>query len=158
MAFMKAVPPVDRERVPTAYGPISQILLTLSPEKMIAAEALARAPVTAAASIAKAPTAEYGRYLAAGCMGCHGSNFSGGKIEIGPPDWPKAANLTPHPDGHLSKWSEADFMAAIRTAKRPDGTTLNPVMPRGFSGLDDIELKALWAFFKTLPPAVQGVR
>ena len=69
-----------------------------------------------------------------------------------------AANLTPHPDGRLSKWSEQDFITAIRTAKRPDGSELNPVMPRGFGGMDDIELKALWAFFKSLPPAVQGTR
>lgn len=158
VAFLRTLPPVDRERGATAYGPVSTVLLALSPEKMIAAEALVRAPVTAPAAIVKEPTADYGRYLAASCMGCHGPNFSGGKIEIGPPDWPLAANLTPHPDGRLSKWSEQDFITAVRTAKRPDGTELSPVMPRGFAGMDDVELKALWAFFQTLPPAAQGVR
>lgn len=158
VAYLKTLPPVDRERVATAYGPVSQILLTLSPEKMIAAGAIDHANLAPPVAVVKAPSAEYGRYLAAGCTGCHGSNFSGGKIEIGPPDWPLAANLTQHPDGRLTKWSEQDFMTAIRTAKRPDGTELNPVMPRGFGGMDDVELKALWAFFKTLPPAAQGVR
>lgn len=157
IAYMKSVPPVDRERVATAYGPISQILLALSPEKLIAAAVIDHANL-APASITKAATAEYGRYVAASCMGCHGPNFSGGKIAIGPPDWPMAANLTPHPEGHLAKWTEQDFITAMRTAKRPDGTTLNPVMPIAFGGMDDIELKALWVFFKTLPPAVQGVR
>ena len=158
IAFMKTVPAVDRERVPTAYGPISQILLTTAPHKMIAAEVIDHARLAPPASIVKGPTPEYGRYLAAGCMGCHGPNFSGGKIEIGPPDWPMAANLTPHPEGRLPKWTEQDFMTAIRTAKRPDGTTLSPVMPRGFAGMDNVELKALWAFFRTLPPVAQGVR
>ena len=78
IAFMKTVPAVDRERVPTAYGPISQILLTTAPYKMIAAEVIDHAHLAPPLSIAKAPTADYGRYLAAGCTGCHGSNFSGG--------------------------------------------------------------------------------
>lgn len=158
IAYMKTVPPVDRERVATAYGPMSQILLTLSPAKMIHAGQIDHANLAPLAAIAKAPTAEYGKYLAVGCTGCHGPNFTGGKIDIGPPDWPMAANLTQHPDSRLAKWSEQDFMTAIRTAKRPDGTEVNPVMPRGFGGMDDVELKALWAFFKTLPPAAQGVR
>lgn len=158
IAYLKTVPPVDRERVATSYGPVSQILLTLSPEKMIAAAAIDHVNMAPPVSIAKAPTVEYGHYLAAGCMGCHGPNFTGGKIDIGPPDWPMAANLTPHPDGRLSKWSEQDFITTIRTAKRPDGSELSPVMPRAFGGMDDIELKALWAFFKSLPPAVQGSR
>jgi cytochrome c553 len=157
IAFIKQVPPVDRERIPTRYGPISRVLLALSPAKMIGAAGIDHAAL-APVAVAKGPTKEYGRYVAEGCVGCHGPNFSGGKIEAGPPDWPKAANLSPSPDGHLSKWTEADFIATIRTAKRPDGTTLNPVMPRGFSGLDDVELKALWAFFQSLPPVPQGVR
>jgi cytochrome c553 len=91
-------------------------------------------------------------------MGCHGPNFSGGKIDIGPPSWPLAANLTPHADGRLAKWTEGDFIQTLRTAKRPDGTELNPVMPRVFGQLSEVELKALWAFFKTVPAAATGVR
>jgi mono/diheme cytochrome c family protein len=158
IAFLKTVPAVDREPVAPAYGPISQILLTLSPEKMIAAATLDHPNVAPPASIAKAPTVEYGRYVAASCMGCHGANFSGGKIEMGPPDWPLAANLTKHADGRLGKWTEQDFINVMRTAKRPDGTALNPVMPAAFGGMDDIELKALWAFFQSLPPVAQGTR
>ena len=41
---------------------------------------------------------------------------------------------------------------------RPDGTELNPVMPRTFWQMDDGELKALWAFFKTTSPVATGVR
>jgi cytochrome c553 len=109
-------------------------------------------------AIAPAVSIEYGRYVAASCLGCHGPNFSGGKIDIGPPSWPEAANLTPHADSRLSKWSEADFIQTVRTAKRPDGTDLDPVMPRAFGGMDDVELKALWAFFKSLPATAKGVR
>jgi mono/diheme cytochrome c family protein len=100
---------------------------------------------------------EYGRYVANGCIGCHGSNFSGGKIPVGPPDWPPASNLTPQADGRLTKWTEADFIQTLRTARRPDGTELNPVMPRLFGQMDDVELKAIWAFLQTLPAAATGV-
>jgi cytochrome c553 len=103
-------------------------------------------------------TVEYGRYVAEGCTGCHGPNFSGGKIAVGPPDWPPAANLTPHADGQVAKWSEADFIQTIRTGKRPDGRELNAAMPRAFAKLDDTELKAMWTYLKTLPPVATGVR
>lgn len=157
IAFLKTVPAVDRERVATSYGPISRAMLAFSAQKMIAAEAIDHAHAGPPA-VPKAATVEYGRYVAAACMGCHGPNFSGGKIEVGPPDWPQSANLTPHADGHLARWSEADFIAAIRTGKRPDGSQLNPVMPLGFGAMDDVELKALWAFFRSLPPVAHGVR
>ncbi len=156
IAFLKSVPPVDRERVPTKLGPVTRVLLTTGRMKMAAA-VIDHANLRPAAAD-KAPTAEYGRYLAAGCVGCHGPNFSGGKIEIGPPSWPPARNLTPHESGNLAKWSEADFIRAIRESRRPDGTELDPVMPRGFAGMDDTELKALYAFFKTLPAVPTGAR
>ncbi len=156
IAFLKTVPPVNRENVALALGPVTRVLLTVDKMKLAAEEidhANLRPP-----SVPVGVTVEYGRYIAAGCTGCHGANYSGGKIEIGPPDWPQAANLTPHADGRLAKWSEADFVKTLRTAKRPDGTELDPVMPRAFGQMDDTELKALYAFFKTLPAAAKGVR
>lgn len=156
IAYLKTVPPVDRVRVPTSLGPVSRMLLATGKMKL-GAEVIDH-PNVKPAYIAPGVTAEYGRYVAASCMGCHGPNFSGGKIEAGPPDWPKAANLTPHGDGRLAKWNEADFIQTLRTAKRPDGTDLHPVMPRVFGQLNDVEMKALWAFFKTLPAASTGVR
>lgn len=154
IAYVKSVPPVDRDSVPLSFGPVTRVLLTVGKMKL-PASTIDHAHVTPPI-VTKGVTVEYGRYLAAGCVGCHGPNYSGGKIEIGPPDWPHARNLTPA--GELAKWTEADFVRAIREAKLPDGTTLNPVMPRGFAGLDDTELGALFAFFKSLPPVATGVR
>lgn len=156
IAYLKTVPAVDHERTPTALGPVSRALLATGKMKLAAEvidHANLRPPV-----IAPSVSVEYGRYVAASCLGCHGPNFSGGKIEVGPPNWPEAANLTPHAEARLSKWSEADFIQTVRTAKRPDGTELDPVMPRAFGGMDDVELKALWAFFKSLPATAKGVR
>lgn len=156
VAFLKTIPAVDRDRVPISLGPVSRVLLATGKIKMTAEviDHAKRQPATMTPEI----TVDYGRYLANGCAGCHGGNFSGGKIEIGPPNWPHASNLTPHPEGRLTKWTEEDFIRVIRTAKRPDGTELNPVMPSLFGQLDDVELKALWVFFKSLPPTAIGAR
>lgn len=156
IAFLKTVPPVDRERVPTSHGPVARVLLTLGKIKL-PAETIDH-PNLAPIAPLKGPTADYGRYVAHSCTGCHGANFSGGKIDVGPPGWPEARNLTPHASGDLARWTEADFFRAIREAKRPDGTVLSEVMPRGFAGLDDTELRALFTFLRSLPPVPKGQR
>lgn len=156
IAFLKSVPAVDRERVPLEVGPVARVLLTLGKIKIAAAE-IEHATLQPAV-VTPAITKEYGQYVAHACTGCHGANFSGGKIDIGPPGWPQAANLTPDASGRLKDWSEADFVAAMRTGKRPDGTELNAVMPLAFGGMNDTELKAMWVFLKTLPPLPTGQR
>jgi mono/diheme cytochrome c family protein len=156
VAFMKTLPPVNRERVPISLGPISRMLLATGKMK-IPASLVDHANLKPPA-ITPGVTVEYGRYLGVACIGCHGPNYSGGKIEIGPPDWPPARNLTPHESGSLAKWTEKDFVRAIREAKRPDGSEVNPVMPRGFGAMNDEELGALWLFLKSLPPVATGVR
>jgi mono/diheme cytochrome c family protein len=156
IAYIKTVPPVDRPSVPIKLGPIARMLVATGKMKL-SADVIDHANVRPQ-QVAAGVTQEFGRYLAVGCVGCHGPNYSGGKIEIGPPDWPPAANLTPHADARIAKWNESDFINAIRTAKRPDGSEVNPVMPRAFGNMNDVELKALWLFLKSLPPVVTGVR
>lgn len=156
VAYIKSVPPVDRERVPVQLGPVARILTALG-KIQLAAEQIDHAAVKATV-VTPGVTVDYGRYLSRGCVGCHGPNLSGGKIDIGPPDWPAAANLTPHPSGGLGKWSEADFLRAMRERRRPDGSALNPVMPAVFGQMTDIELGALWKYFKTLPAVQTGAR
>lgn len=156
ITFIKSVPPVDRPRGPVALGPIARGL-TAAGKIKLAAEVIDHANVKPA-EVTPGVTVDYGRYVAASCTGCHGANFSGGKIDVGPPDWPPASNLTPHADGRVAKWTEEDFLKALRTAKRPDGSEINPVMPRAFAQLEDTELKAIWTFLKTVPAAATGVR
>lgn len=156
VAFMKTLPAVGRADVPLSFGPVSRVLLATGKMKL-AADVIDHAHLTPPV-VTPAVTAEYGKYLAVACSGCHGPNYSGGKIAIGPPDWPPARNLTPHETGALAQWSEADFFRAIRAGQRPDGTTLSPVMPRGFAAMNDMELGALWAYLKTLPPVPTGTR
>ena len=156
VAYLNSVAPVDRPSVPLKVGPVARALL-LAGKIKLAADEIDHATLKADV-VEPGVTVAYGHYLAVGCMGCHGANLTGGKIEIGPPDWPLAANLTPHASGRLASWSEADFLRTLRTAHRPDGTELSPVMPRAFGQLSDTELRALWVYLKTLPPLPTGTR
>jgi len=156
IGFLKSVPPVDRERVKIELGPVARVLVATDKIKLPAS--VIDHPNVKPAAVTPGVTPEYGRYVAATCMGCHGPNFSGGKIEAGPPNWPEAANLTPHASGGVAKWNEADFLQAIRAGKRPDGSEINPIMPRVFAQMDDTELKAIWAYLRTLPSVPKGVR
>jgi len=156
IAFLKSVPAVDREQVRIELGPVARLLVATDKIKLPASviDHLNVKPAAVTAGV----TPEYGRYVAATCMGCHGPNFSGGKIDVGPPNWPEASNLTPHASGNVATWAEADFIQAIRAGKRPDGSEINPIMPRVFGQMDDTELKAIWAYLRTLPAVPKGVR
>jgi len=82
-----------------------------------------------------------GGYLAVGCTGCHGADFSGGKIEVGLPERSPEANLTPA--GDPARWTEKEFIATVRIARHPDGRELSIVMPRAFGQMTDDELMAM---------------
>lgn len=156
LAFLGAAPRVDRATVPIRLGPLGRILL-ITNKFPLAADLIDHGRVQANEE-PRAVTAAYGRYLAVACIGCHGPNFSGGKIAAGPPDWPPAANLTTIADGPLAHWTEADFIATLRTGRTPNGQELNPAMPRTFGHLTDEELQAIWKYLRTLPPAITGQR
>ena len=80
----------------------------------------------------------------------------GGPIAGGPPDWPPAANLTPT---GLAGWTYEDFLGALRGGKRKTGEALREPMasmPKFAKNMTDVELQALWAYVKSLPPAPNG--
>lgn len=156
LAYLNSAPAVDRPSVPLVVGPVARLLLAVGKIRLAATE-IDHAAVRAD-NVAPAVSVDYGRYLAIGCTGCHGSNYSGGKIDIGPPDWPPAANLTPHASGRLAGWNEAAFIDALRTGKRPDGSSINPVMPKAFGEMTDLELRAMWKYLQTVPPVATGSR
>lgn len=96
---------------------------------------------------------EQGAYVANMCMGCHGEAFTGGKIPGGPPDWPAAANLTPVKGGAMQRYPDAtSFAAMLRSGRRPDGTAI-AVMPfESLAELNDDEVAAMYAYFRSLAP------
>lgn len=120
-----------------------------------------------------------GRYIATaiqGC-GCHTREKpDGGKDEnwhyagspnpappAGPPAnagwssarWKKiyARNITPDPETGIGKWTEANFIRAMRTGLTPDGRVLDAQMPwEAFQKITDRDLKSLWVYLKTIKP------
>ena len=65
-----------------------------------------------------------------------------------------AINLTPDPDTGIGKWSEDEFVNAIKTGKHLGvGRPIMPPMPwPAYRNLSDIALKAIYAYLKSVPP------
>jgi hypothetical protein len=112
--------------------------------------------------------AERGAYLVkmATCASCHtahdqgqplpGLEFAGGDILKYPGGEVASANLTPHPTG-ISYYDENIFLETMRTG-RVRARALNPVMPWAFyRGMTDEDLKAIFAYLRTLKPASHAV-
>ncbi|CAN5822281.1 hypothetical protein BH23GEM8_BH23GEM8_17320 [soil metagenome] len=151
IAYLKTVPPVDRNLPARKLGPLGRTLLVARLLPAFAAEMIdhrAERP----ASPPEGETIEYGRYLAMICAGCHGDDFAGGK-DTGPPGSPIASNLTPHSAAGIGSWSESDFFRAIREGERPDGSEIQrEFMPwPAFAQMTDSEIRALWLYFRSLP-------
>jgi cytochrome c553 len=106
-----------------------------------------------AVAVAEAVTPEHGAYVANGCIGCHGKHLDGGRIPGAPPDWPPAAKLTPGPGSALARYPTAEqFMAMLKTGKRPDGTSVSKVMPFvSLRELSEVDARALYAHLRSLP-------
>lgn len=157
IAFLRSVPPIDRTGEPSQVGIVGRALyltgqLPLVPAEIVDHQASPASPVPG-------PTAAYGAYLISACTGCHGEHLSGGPIPGVPPEWPEAANLTFH-DGGLARWTESDFIEAMRTGRTPSGRMLPAdYMPWPFLGRSsDDDLRALYLHLRSLEPRPFGER
>jgi mono/diheme cytochrome c family protein len=154
VAYIRSRPEADRDPGSIRFGPLFSILIATDPDAFAAAridhqKPHAVEPPEAVASI------EYGEHLVQVCRGCHGERLSGGKLK-GDPNMPIVANLTPHATG-LQDWTEDDFIRALREGKRKDGTAINRAMPwKAYGQMGDAELKALYAYLRTVPPLPKG--
>lgn len=70
-----------------------------------------------------------------------------------------AANLTSDRNTGLGIWTEDMFVRALRTGKHMGTSrTIQPPMPwQWFGQLNDADLKAIFAYLKTVPPIVNHV-
>lgn len=158
IAYVKNLSPVNQQNEANTLGPLGRVLLVTDQIAVLPAE---RIDHTAPRPVAVEPgvTKEYGAYLAQTCTGCHGTGLSGGAIPGVPADPPYPANLTPEPTTGLGQWTEADFIRAIRTGQRPDGSTISQAMPWvNFSQMSDVELSALWLYLQSMPAKPAGQR
>jgi len=158
IAYIRSVPSVDGATPESSVGPVGRALYLAGQFPLLPAELIdhnaPRAPAPE-----RGPTAEYGKYVAATCTGCHGPGFSGGKIPGAPPTAPAAANLTPDRETGLGAWTEEDFFRALRTGVRPDGRALDGFMPWKLTAqMTDDEIRALWLYLQSVPARPSGQR
>jgi hypothetical protein len=156
VSYLRTQPPVDKPNGPLQIGTLGKVLdqrgqILLDVARHIDHDHVEMAPPPT-------PTADYGRFVAHLCMGCHGEHLSGGRIPGAPSSLPIPLNLTPHGTG-LAGWTYDDFEKLIDTGTRKNGKALDPFMPReALKSYDDTERHALWAYLQTLPATPFGNR
>jgi mono/diheme cytochrome c family protein len=96
-----------------------------------------------------------GKYLAKIGCGCHSAvenlAFGGGEALAGPWGSVTSANITTDASG-IGYYSESTFATALRTGY-VGARKLNSIMPFGdFKDLTDDDLKAIFAYLRTVPP------
>ena len=156
ITYIRSLPAVQREHPETAIPfPVSRLINSV-PQ-----------PIEGAVPPPDVSTPEKrGEYLVtlASCSDCHtpmddrgqfvkGMEFAGGNtLKYGDARAPRAAmNLTPAPSG-IPYYNEALFLETIRTGRVRE-RQISDVMPWGhYRNMTDEDLKAIFAFLKTLKP------
>jgi len=101
-----------------------------------------------------------GKYLVSMGCSCHNIvenlHFAGGERLAGPWGEVTSANIT-RDDSGIGYYTEATFIAALRTGY-VGARKLNSIMPfGGFKNLTDDDLKAMYAYLRTMPPVKHRV-
>jgi hypothetical protein len=153
VAYLKTVPPVDRELSPRQFGPLGYILVGAGqfpwPADMAAHATNISAPPMG-------PTVEYGQYEvdAFGCRDCHAHNLAGG-----PYPQPGVTAVVPNitPGSEIKSWTQDQFIQTIRTGVTPSGHQLTDLMPwKDFKSATDVELQAIFVYLQSVPPLPQN--
>jgi mono/diheme cytochrome c family protein len=163
VAYLRTLEPVKSEVPDNEYSFVVKALVGLrivKPESAITEKI---------ASPRQGPTAEYGEYLAwhaSGCAECHTPRSP----DTGAIDWDRifggalfsideeyvslaGPNLTPDHKTGIGAWSKDQFISAMRTGLRPDGTVLLPWMPwPRYQQWSEDDLTALWLYLGSLEP------
>jgi mono/diheme cytochrome c family protein len=135
----------------------------------------ALAPVAAllclapAAALAQADQAQIDRgayiFTAADCGACHtdvkgkGPPLAGGRPLATPFGTFYSPNITPDPETGIGRWTDADFIRALREGVSPGGDHYFPVFPYpSFTKMTDQDILDLKAYIFSLPPVAQPNR
>jgi mono/diheme cytochrome c family protein len=118
-----------------------------------------------AAPVAAQDAVTRGEYLvhAGGCLSCHtapgGTAFAGGRALATPFGTFYSPNITPDLDTGIGRWTDAQFLRALRAGVRPDGANYFPVFPfPSFTNITDADALAIKAYLFSLPPVRQTDR
>jgi len=147
IAYVKSMPPVDRTVPAMSVGPVARALGLFVNFPLASASLIDHSQPRLLARADPADPVAGGRALmaTAGCYACHGPQLTGG---MGPP--PGGANLTPV---GIGGWTQHDFVTALRTHRRPNGSAIDEVMPRAYGEMADEDLARIYAYLRTVPAA-----
>jgi mono/diheme cytochrome c family protein len=116
-------------------------------------------PTGAPAALSHESVVKRGEYLAraADCVVCHtaksGEDFAGGVGFALPFGTLYSTNITPDMDTGIGKYSDAQFLAALRRGVRRDGAHLYPAMPfTSYTYISDADGLAIKAYLFSLAP------
>jgi cytochrome c553 len=157
VAYLDSVPPVKSAHPKTKLNFPVGLMIKSEPRPVSAPvpPPLRSNPVT------------YGKYLAAagGCQDCHGENLAAGNVFPFPPLQVIAANISPDRQTGIGKWTEKDFLDKFASYRDyvasgppkagPDSFTVMPWL--SFAQLPDDDLRALYAYLRTLPPVKKAI-
>ena len=104
---------------------------------------------------------ELGAYLtaAAGCISCHtdsdndGAPFAGGYPLETPFGVFYTPNITPDAETGIGRWSDDEFVRAVKAGVAPDGSHYYPAFPYpSYAGMADADTLAIKAYLDSLEP------
>lgn len=158
IVYIRSIPPIRKALPKTEISFPVNYLMRAAPE-----------PITAPVPEPDVSTPEKrGEYIVTvvGCADCHspqakgqpirGLEFAGGFILDGPWGRVASANITPDPSG-ISYYDEALFVEMVRTGY-VKARKINPIMPwEDYRNLTDEDLKAIFAYIRTLKPVKHRV-
>ncbi len=161
VAYMRSLPPVRNEVPVNKLSFAAKALMALG---IVKPQPAITAPVVAPP---RGATAEYGKYLAwhaSTCAGCHTPRspntgeyemtrpFAGGLFAFPEEGFTTTgSNLTPDVATGIGDWTEEQYMTAMRTGLRPDGTVMLPFMPwPSYARWSEEDLRAVWLYLRSL--------
>lgn len=148
LAFARNTPPVAKSPISLSLGPAGRMAVLFAPE-LVPARVIDH-EMSHPEMKPEGVSVEWGERFAAGCTGCHGKNFAGGRHPSSPEDAPDAPNITPG-NSAIAAWTEAQFSDAIRAGVGSSGTELHEWMPwRFFAGLTDDEVSSVWQYLQSV--------
>ncbi len=149
IANLRTRPPVNRELPNVSMGPVGRALIAAG-KIPLSYDVIDHQRKTRTVA-PTAATVETGRYLASGCVGCHANDYGGGSVPGQPSGGKQSTDITP--SGNVGKWTQDQFITAMREGRRPDGTAIDSLMPwKAFGRLSNDELRGLYLYLRTLPP------
>lgn len=142
----------------------SQVDLSSRKEVLLDGYYPAYPPVTLTSDPVKNALIQHGEYLAkmGDCLACHTNvkggtpAFAGGLPIATPFGTFYSPNITPDKETGIGKWTEQDFIRALKEGRDPHGRNYFPVFPYVyFSKISQEDARAMYTYFMSIPAVKQ---